>query len=165
MSIGRHVVLVSCVVLVAATGCGERGVGSAACEEGTEVCIDHGEVEVDPGAAPPDSASAAEAPCPPPAGGNSEIDWVPFVVVDGQMYVRGDADMEQALEEDRVGEVVGTVSCRIAEVGDPGFEPRDGDAAYLPAGTELHQVMGRPPGEALAAFEDGAWQLFEPATP
>ncbi|ROP26585.1 hypothetical protein [Pseudokineococcus lusitanus] len=99
--------------------------------------------------------------CLPPARGDAQIDWVPFVVVDGQMYATS-YDPEHALEESEVGDVVATVSCRIADVGDPDFRPRDGDSAYLPAGTSLHEVRGRAPGSALAALEDGTWRLFTP---
>jgi len=128
--------------------------------------VDHGQVEVETSAAPPSApASVAEPPCPPPAGGNSVIDWVPFVVVDGRMYATGYDSSKQTLDEGQVGDVVATVTCRIADVGDPDFEPREGDAAYLPASTEVHQVRGRPPGEALAAREEGRWRLFEPVSP
>lgn len=159
MGISRRTVaaLVSCTVLVAATGCGDRAAGRAACEQGTQVCLDHGEVVVGTGA----RSAAPEPPCPPPVGGNAAISWVPFVVLDGQMYVTGYDSPEQVLQEDQVGDVVATVSCRIADVGDPDFVPRDGDAAYLPVGTQIHQVQGRPPGEAVAAYEEGSWRLFE----
>ncbi|WP_299037933.1 hypothetical protein [uncultured Pseudokineococcus sp.] len=101
-------------------------------------------------------------PCPPPARGDALIDWVPFVVVDGQMYATSYDSLEEVLEEDQVSDVITTVTCRIADVGDPDFEPRDGDAAYLAVGTQVHQVRGRAPAEALTAYEEGAWRLFEP---
>lgn len=107
-------------------------------------------------------SESSAPPCPPPAHGQSLIDWVPFVVVDGQMYSTFYDDPEQVVDEEEVGAVVATVSCRIADVGDPDFEPREGDAAYLPAGTEVHQVHGRPTSEALTAHEEGTWWLFEP---
>lgn len=111
--------------------------------------------------------ATAEAPtttpsssCLPLGRGNAQIDWVPFVVVDEQMYATSYDNPVDILSEDQVGDVVATVSCRIADVGDPDFEPRDGDAAYLPAGTSLHEVRGREPEAALAALEEGTWRLF-----
>lgn len=91
---------------------------------------------------------------------------MPFVVVDGQMCATSYESPGQVLDPEQVGDVVATVSCRIADVGNPDFEPREGDAAHLPAGTEVHRVLGRPPGEALTAREeDGVWWLFEPTSP
>lgn len=107
-------------------------------------------------------SESSTLPCPPPARGQSLIDWVPFVIIDGQMYATLYDDPEQVVDEEQVGAVVATVSCRVADLGDPDFEPREGDAAYLPAGTEVHKVHGRPTTEALTAYEEGTWWLFEP---
>ena len=106
------------------------------------------------------AAGGSSPSCLPVTRGDSEIDWVPFVVVDGQMYATSYDSSEQVLDPEQTGDVVATVSCRIAEVGDPDFQPRDGDAAYLPVGAELRQVQGRATEEALTALEDGQWYLF-----
>ncbi len=92
--------------------------------------------------------------------GGTIIDWTPFVVVGTVMFTARYADGEVLADRD-VGAAVATVRCRISgAVDDPDFRPRDGDAAFLPAGTTLHQVVGAPVTEKLAAREDGAWRLF-----
>jgi hypothetical protein len=96
--------------------------------------------------------------------GGAVIDWVPFVVVDGVMF-RTTYTPDSVLADKRVGAVVMTVTCRIADaVDDPDFRPRTGDAAYLPPGTEVHAVIGSPVTARLAVREDGVWRLYEPGS-
>lgn len=102
--------------------------------------------------------------CPtadPGRDGGPMIDWVPFIVVGNTMFSTTYSP-ESELPADRVGEVVTTVRCRIGgAVDDPDFRPRDGDAAYLPAGASVHAVVGEPVSARLAAKEDGVWRLYE----
>jgi hypothetical protein len=54
------------------------------------------------------------------------------------------------------------VLCRIADVvGDPDYRARDGDASYLPAGTELRRFGTADPRLRLAARVDGVWRVYE----
>lgn len=117
-----------------------------------------GTVETTTAAVPPGG------PCPPPdADGDAAIDWVPFVVVDGVMF-HTTFSPEATVPETALGDVVATVQCRIADtVGNPDYRPRDGDAAYLPVGTELREVNGYRSSFRLAAWEDGAWRVYEPS--
>lgn len=100
--------------------------------------------------------------CPPPnADGNAAIEWVPFVRVNGLMFQKTFSPAATVSGSD-LGETVLTVKCAIGEtVGNPNYRPRDGDAAYLAAGTELREINGYRPDFRLAAWEDGAWHVYE----
>lgn len=140
----RHVLALAALAMtIAMAGCGDSG----------------GTVETTtPAGVPP------AGPCPPPdADGDAEIDWVPFIIVDGVMF-HTTFTPDANVPESAVGDVVATVQCRIADtVGDPDFRPREGDAAYLAAGTELREVNGYRSDFRLAAWEDGAWRIYEPS--
>lgn len=111
-------------------------------------------------AGPRTEPAAEAAPCPPPdAEGDAAIDWVSFVRVDGRMYT---ALEPNPAPESSLGELVATVSCEIgAVVGNPDFRARDGDAAYLPAGTELRAFADANPALRLAAHERDGWRVYE----
>lgn len=106
----------------------------------------------------------APSPCPPDdAAGDAAIDWVDFVRLDGAMYSRvSPGGAAPTVDVDLVGAVRARVRCRIAEVvGNPDFRPRDGDASFLPAGTELRRFGTADPLLRLAAEVDGQWQVYE----
>ena len=46
-------------------------------------------------------------------------------------------------------------------VSNPKYRPRDGDAAFLAAGTELREISGYRPDFRLAAWEDNTWHVYE----
>lgn len=54
-----------------------------------------------------------------------------------------------------------TVRTRLADLNDPARLLRDGDAAYLPVGTKLHQLKGYLPRFRLSASNQGQLLLFE----
>lgn len=114
-------------------------------------------------ASPRSEPTPSTATCPPPdAGGNAQIDWVPFVKIDGRMYSAMQAPAESTVPESALSDLVGTVTCEIGSmVGNPDFRARDGDAAYLPAGTELRSFADANPALRLAVHEDGAWRVYE----
>lgn len=131
--------LSSCAAVLVITGC-----GSDLAPTGTTI----------------EETGSADA-CPPAdAEGNSIIDWVPFVVVDDVHFQSTYPAM--TVDEAALGEVVSTVKCQISDrVGNPEYVIRDGDAAYLPAGTELREVVGYRTDFRLAAYEDGKWRIYE----
>lgn len=141
---GVAVLLVVCAVATA--GCGGSGVAER--------------VAIGPSGAP--SSSSASPPCPPPdAGGTAQIGWTPFVVVGGVHYQA--VWPKVVLPETSLGEQVAVVRCRMADVvSDPAFQPRSGDAAFLPAGTVLREVSGYRHDFRLAAQEEGVWRAYEP---
>ncbi|MDP9394937.1 MAG: hypothetical protein M3Q27_12155 [Actinomycetota bacterium] len=56
------------------------------------------------------------------------------------------------------------MTCTLSDVvGDPDYRPRDGDAAFLPVGTELREIAGYRSDFRLAAHEDGRWRIYEAA--
>lgn len=131
-------------------GCGQQGATVTAEPAGTgEPSV----VETPPPA----------APCPPPdAEGGAAISWVPFVRIDGVMYIAGSGNSPVTVAPGRVGPVVATVRCSIGGVvSNPDFTVRDGDAAFLAAGTTLRSFDGADPDLRLAVEEDGAWRVYE----
>ncbi|MGZ4590521.1 MAG: hypothetical protein ACXV2I_06980 [Actinomycetes bacterium] len=100
--------------------------------------------------------------CPPAnAEGNAQIDYVAFVKVGGLTF-QATLSPEVTVPASRLGPTVLTVRCTISDiVHNPGFQPRDGDAAFLPIGTELRAVTGYRRDFRLAAHEDGVWRVYE----
>lgn len=132
----RHVALAA-LLLLAVLGCGtERG--------------------------PAAGTSTISDACPPAdADGDAEISWVPFVRVNGLSYQATFAPAA-TVTRSQLGSTVLTVKCKIADVvGNPDYHPRDGDAAFLPAGTELREINGYRSDFRLAAWDDGAWHVYE----
>lgn len=100
--------------------------------------------------------------CPPSdADGRASISWVPFVRVNGLSF-HATFDPQATVAESQLEETVATVACTISEsVRNPHYRPRDGDAAFLPAGTELRAIKDYRRDFRLAAWEDGAWRVYE----
>lgn len=85
------------------------------------------------------------------SGCNAQIDWVNFIQVGSTQYVAGTQSLT-VLEESDLGPVYAHVEFKVSgNVCDPNYRVKDGDAAYLDAGTAIYQVKGQPPGEQLAA--------------
>jgi len=86
------------------------------------------------------------------------IDYVDFVVFGGREYVRTRATVPAA----QVGKQVGAVRCRlVGSAASPSYQPGEGDAAFLPAGTPLFALRDRPVAAALlAARVDGVLRLY-----
>ncbi len=113
-------------------------------------------------AAGQDVATQSGDGCPPAnAEGNATIDYVPFVNIGELMFVQTSSP-EVTVPRSQLGPTVTTVRCTISDVvSNPDFESRDGDAAFLPIGTELHAVNGYRRDFRLAANENGAWRVYE----
>ena len=106
------------------------------------------------------------AACQVPGNGphgcsNVQIDWVDFIEVGTTQYVAGTGPAAPIKESD-LGAVVAHVKFKVAgNVCDPGYRPKDGDAAFLDRGTPIYSVVGRPTTEALAAFRDGRRETYK----
>ena len=50
-------------------------------------------------------------------------------------------------------------------VCDPGYKLKDGDAAFLAAGSPIYQVKGQPPSSELAANLNGSFVVYQAMTP
>ena len=131
--------VISCGAALVITGCGSDTAPSGTTIEQTE----------------------AAGECPPQdVDGNSIIDWVPFVRVDGVEFQSTIPDT--TVDEIALGDTVATVICKIdGVVGNPEYVTRDGDAAFLPAGTELREVLGYRTDFRLAAKEGRRWTIYE----
>ena len=108
------------------------------------------------------AAPPADAGCP--AGGDGPgtvVDYVPFVRHEGRQYVDHGA-AGASVPDEQVGREVGTVTCRLDGTGyDPARPPQDGDAAFLPVGTALHELAGASPAVRLVARDGATWRLYE----
>jgi hypothetical protein len=88
------------------------------------------------------------------------ITWVNFIEVGATEYFWGtvSATMLQASD---LGPVYAHVKFKVNDnVCDQSYHPKDGDAAFLEAGTPIYQVMGQPPSEQLAARFNGHILLY-----
>jgi hypothetical protein len=89
------------------------------------------------------------------------VEWVDFVRLGGVQYVAG-LGAAPSVSPEQVGRVVGTVQCRLSALAfteQPG-QPVDGDAAFLPVGTEVRSVVGWPSECRVTARVDGAYRLY-----
>ena len=99
--------------------------------------------------------SACQLPGSVQGCSNVQIDWVDFIEVGTTQYIAGPGT-PAALQESDLGPVIAHVKFKVAEnVCDPGYELKDGDAAFLEPGTPIYQVTGHPSSQLLAARHDG----------
>ena len=143
----RAIVLGAAALLLAVSGCAD---GARVTSEASA-------------AAAPRLPSARVSPLPPPGyqgptcdGGPriaiaQEPDYPDWVRVRGQLLFLGD----KAPTGTQLGPVLLRVRCALGFSGTSmDYEPRDGDATFLPAGTPLYSVPGRPSVVATST-EDG----------
>jgi hypothetical protein len=91
---------------------------------------------------------------------NAQIDWVNFVQVGSTQYVAG-PESPSAIQESDLGPVYAHVKFKVSgNVCDTNYRPKDGDAAFLDAGTPIYQVSGHAPSEELAARFNGHVVLY-----
>jgi hypothetical protein len=107
--------------------------------------------------------------CSSPAGGfpgtNTVIDWVNFVRFGGITYIAVDTRPGRALARSDLGPVFATVQFKLeGNVHDPGYQTKDGDAAFLAAGSKVYTVKGYRPTFRLAAQQDNGLTLYEADT-
>ena len=101
-------------------------------------------------------------------GSNREIEWVDFVQFRGIQYMGqnmgqspGHSQSNQ-LQEKNLGPVFSTVAFKVSgNVTDLGYQIKDGDAAFLDAGTKVYTVKGYQPWFRLAAHSRGGIVLYE----
>src|SRR5579872_4495796 len=107
--------------------------------------------------------------CGSAAGGfpatNAVIDWVNFVRFGGITYVAVDTRPGRPLAKSDLGPVFATVKFKLdGNVHDPGYQTKDGDAAFLDAGSKVYTVKGYSPTFRLAAQQDNGLTLYEADT-
>ncbi len=106
---------------------------------------------------------ACNAKTTPWKPGNTVIDWVDFVKLNGKEY-RGVYEAVAASPDAVTDEAVGTVKFRVeGAVTNPSYMTKDGDAAFLQEGTRLYAVKGYPDHSLIAAKADneaGGYKLY-----
>jgi hypothetical protein len=96
----------------------------------------------------------------------AQIDWVNFIEVGSTQYVAGLASPDVTLQEIDLGPVYAHVKFKVsANVCDPSYRLKDGDAGFLDPGTPIYQVNGHPPSEELAARFNGSLVLHRTMAP
>jgi hypothetical protein len=100
-----------------------------------------------------------------PASCNAQIDWVNFIQVGSTQYVAG-PQPSTVLQAGDLGPVYAKVKFKVSgNVCDPGYQLRDGDAAFLDPGTPIYVVAGHLPGEELAAQFSGVLVVYRAMQP
>ncbi len=104
--------------------------------------------------------------CSPPLDWeSSNIDWIDFVELNGIQYVAASLDVGRPLEEGDLRPEFAQVRFKLhGNMRDPSYQPKDGDAAFLGAGTPLYRVKGYNPEFRLAACREGRFLLYEADT-
>ena len=98
---------------------------------------------------------------PKPTKSSTTIDYVDFIRFGGREYLSGILTAAP-INRTQLGELITRSRCAFSELNnrtgkDPG-PPRDGDTAFLAAGTPIYAVRGWAPACRLAAERDG--QVF-----
>ena len=101
----------------------------------------------------------------PTSGCNTQIDWVNFIQVGSTQYVAG-PESSTLLQESDLGPVYAQVKFKVSgNVCDPGYRLKDGDAAFLEAGSPIFRVNGQPPEVQLAARFNGQIVIYRAMAP
>ena len=90
------------------------------------------------------------------------VDWIDFVQLSGKQYIAGLDGQVPPVSSAQLGAVVGRVRCQLSALKfseTPGPNV-DGDAAFLPIGTEVHAIDGFEPSCRVAARIDGANRVY-----
>ena len=96
---------------------------------------------------------------------NTMIDWVNFIQVGSTQYVSG-PQLETDLQESDLGPVYAQVKFKVnGNVCDPNYKLKDGDAAFLDAGTPIYEIKGHPTSEELAAKFNGTFAVYRAVRP
>lgn len=103
--------------------------------------------------------------CTSPNTQNVAIDWVNFIRFGGITYLAAPAKPGRPLTERDLGPVFATVTFKLeGNVQNPGYQIKDGDTAFLDAGTKVYTVNGYNPTFRLAAHKNNAVTLYEADT-
>lgn len=90
------------------------------------------------------------------------VDWIDFVRLGGIEYVADPAGSVPAVPRSELGPVVGRVTCQLSvlKFSRPPGPAVDGDAAFLPVGTEVHSIAGIAPSCRVAAQVAGSVRVY-----
>jgi hypothetical protein len=90
------------------------------------------------------------------------IDWIDVIEVGGRQYSHGMQAGPDTVPPAQVGALLGKTRCHIAG-SDAGshFTFSDGDATFLPVGSEVHLIRGVSVGKAVAVRQGGRWLYYK----
>lgn len=115
--------------------------------------------------APTATSTAAASACRSTLRAGNEsviIDWVDFVRLNGVEYLAGLDGVIAAPHSGDIGTVVGSVRCQLSTLAynqEPG-PSADGDAAFLPVGTQVRAARGFAPACRVVARYNGAYRVY-----
>lgn len=145
------------VSVVAAAGCGVADEGAASpitAAPATAGSPTPTQLPIDTLAGCPEQHPEADN-----SSGESTIEYVDFVRLNGRRY---DRMSQPELAPDLLADVIGRVCFRISEMAlDPMAQLQDGDAAYLPVGTELRAIRGANSDLRLGVLVDNSVAIYE----
>ncbi len=102
-----------------------------------------------------------------PGTSSVQIDWVNFIKFKGITYM-ATVNQGRPLTASDFGSEFAKVSFKVSgNVNSPGYQSKDGDAAFLDAGTPVYMVKGYKPTFRLAAYDtnhNNSIVLFEADT-
>lgn len=100
-----------------------------------------------------------------PSSSTTQIDWVNFVQFAGITYLAHSLHVGRPLQTSDLGPVFATVKFKLeGNVQDPAYRAKDGDAAFLDAGTIVYTMKGYTPAFRLVAHSNNGLLLFEADT-
>lgn len=100
-----------------------------------------------------------------PRSTNAIIDWVDFIRFQGTTYVATNSRVGRDLQASDLGPIFATVRFKLSgNINNPGYQSKDGDAAFLDPGTPVYTVKDYSVQFRLAAYQDGQITLFEADT-
>lgn len=87
-----------------------------------------------------------------------EIDWVDFIQLNGNHYL----STKHVLEKSSVGPEIAKIRFQVADnVLDPHYEAKNGDAAFLEAGTSVYKVNGYKENFRIAIIHEDKLRIYE----
>jgi hypothetical protein len=113
----------------------------------------------------PTSVAGGQPDCPSlsTGAGFAEVDYVDFLQANASQYI-ADLGTSGSHRRPNIGTEQLEVRCSFsrlnAETHRAPPPPRDGDAAFLPAGAPVYSVRGWSPLCRLAARHDGQWHTY-----
>jgi len=121
------------------------------------------------GRAGSDTAPAAKSACTDtPTDGVSTVmvDWIDFLQLNGTQYVADRPGSPQSVSSQELGGVIGRVTCMLSALKftqQPG-PAVDGDAAFLPIGTEVFSIKGVASSCRVAVKHQGVNRAYVAVT-
>lgn len=100
-----------------------------------------------------------------PSSSTTQIDWVNFVQFGGITYLANSLPVGRPLQTSDLGPEFAKVTFKLeGNVHDPAYRAKDGDAAFLDAGTIVYTMKGYAPAFRLVAHSNSGLVLFEADT-